>query len=111
VAHMRPFIVTRFIRQSASGQAYSSGQAYHSQYVLNDTAYDSVLERQSSGDELTVYGGMHIEASDGKVGKRIAQIDKQGEAGAEMTEVPEIPTRAGRGRTGDCTRRVSETGT
>ena len=69
VAHMRPFIVTRFIRQSASGQAYSSGQAYHSQYVLNDTAYDTVQEEDIPQSELAVYGGMHIEASDGNVGK------------------------------------------
>ena len=69
VAGMHPFIVTRFVQQSASGQAYSSGEAYHSQYVLNDTAYDSVQERQIPEDELAVYGGMIIKATDGEVGK------------------------------------------
>lgn len=68
VAHMRPFIVTRFIQQSASGQAYGSGMAYHSQYVVNNTAYDSVLERQIPGEELAVFCGMLIKATDGEVG-------------------------------------------
>ncbi len=44
-------------------------------------------------------------------GKRIAQLDKKGEADAEMVSVPEMPTRAGRGRAGDRMQSVSETGT
>jgi len=69
LAKMPPFVVDRLIRQSGSGQAYASGAAYHSQYVVNDTAYDSVQEEQMPAGELAVYSGMQIEASDGKVGK------------------------------------------
>jgi sporulation protein YlmC with PRC-barrel domain len=69
VARMDPFIITRFIQESGSGQAYGSGEAYTSQYVLNDTAYDSVKEEQIPQGELSVYSGMHVQASDGKVGK------------------------------------------
>ena len=69
VARMRPFIVTQFIRESGSGQAYASGEAYHSQYVVNDTAYDSVQEENIPLGELAVYCGMHVQATDGKVGK------------------------------------------
>ena len=67
--HMQPFIVTQYIQESGSGQAYASGEAYYSQYVVNDTAYDSVQEENIPQGELAVYCGMHIEASDGKVGK------------------------------------------
>lgn len=69
LARMDPFIVKRFIQESGSGQAYSSGEAYTSQYVLNDTAYDSVQEEQIPQGELSIYSGMHVQASDGKVGK------------------------------------------
>ena len=69
LARMDPFIVKRFIQESGSGQAYGSGEAYTSQYVLNDTAYDSVQEEQIPQGELSVYSGMHVQASDGKVGK------------------------------------------
>ena len=37
--------------------------------MLNDTAYDSVKEEQIPQGELSVYSGMHVQASDGKVGK------------------------------------------
>jgi sporulation protein YlmC with PRC-barrel domain len=69
LAKMPPFVVDRLIRESASGQAYASGEAYSSQYVLNDTAYDSVPEEHIPAGELAVYSGMQVEASDGKVGK------------------------------------------
>ena len=69
VAHMQPFIVTRFIQESGSGQAYATGAEYTSQYVLNDTAYDSFQVEDIPQGELSVYCGMHVEASDGKVGK------------------------------------------
>jgi hypothetical protein len=69
VAKMPPFVVDRLIRQSPSGQAYTSGAAYSSQYVLNDTAYDNVQEEKIPAGELAVYSGMEMEASDGKVGK------------------------------------------
>jgi len=69
VALMPPFIVTRFIQETGSGTAYASGGAYTSQYVINNTGYDSVQERKIPQGELAVYGGMHIQAADGKVGK------------------------------------------
>jgi sporulation protein YlmC with PRC-barrel domain len=69
VAHMQPFIVTRFIQETGSGQAYASGGAYTSQYVINDTGYDSFQVENIPQGELAVYCGMHVEASDGKVGK------------------------------------------
>ena len=69
VAKMPPFIVDQLIRESPSGQAYTSGAGYHSQYVLNDTAYDNVREEQIPAGELAIYSGMTMEAADGKVGK------------------------------------------
>lgn len=69
VVKMPDFIVSNFIQQSGSGMAYSSGEAYHSQYVINDTAYDTVQEENIPAGELALFSGMHIAASDGKVGK------------------------------------------
>jgi len=74
VAQLSPFIVSNFIQESASGRAYASGQAYHSQYVINDTAYDSVQAENIPEGELALHSGMHIEASDGKVGKLDALV-------------------------------------
>ena len=69
LAKLAPFIVSNFVQESASRQAYSSGAAYNSQYVINDTAYDSFQEKNIPEGELALHSGMHIEASDGKVGK------------------------------------------
>ncbi len=69
VAKMSPFIVSNFIRESAPGKAYASGDAYTSEYVINDTAYDDIPEENIPEGELALHSGMHIEASDGKVGK------------------------------------------
>lgn len=69
VAKMTPFIVSNFIQESAEGRAYASGEAYHSQYVVDDTAYDEVQETTAPADSLSLYTGMQIEATDGKVGK------------------------------------------
>ena len=69
LAKMPPFIVTSFIQESASGMAYQSGAAYTFPYVINDTAYDSVQERNIPAEELALYRGMQIEATDSKVGK------------------------------------------
>jgi sporulation protein YlmC with PRC-barrel domain len=69
VAKMAPFVVSNFIRESAPGQAYASGQAYTSQYVIDDTAYDEVQERNVPKGEFALYSGMRVEACDGKVGK------------------------------------------
>ena len=69
VAAMQPFIVDDFVQESASGMAYESGDAYSSQFVVNDTAYDSVEAENMPKGELGLYSGMEIEASDGKIGK------------------------------------------
>ena len=53
----------------AVGMAYQSGAAYTFPYVINDTAYTSVKERNIPPGELALYTGMQIEATDGKVGK------------------------------------------
>ena len=49
--------------------AYASGDAYTSQYVVNDTGYDSVQAENIPKGELGIYSGMQIQASDGKIGK------------------------------------------
>jgi sporulation protein YlmC with PRC-barrel domain len=69
VAQMAPFFASNFIRESAPGRAYASGQAYTSQYVIDDTAYDEVRERNIPEGELALYSGMRVEATDGKLGK------------------------------------------
>ena len=74
VEDMTPFIVTNFIPQSAPGYAYATGEAYHSQYVVNDTGYDAVNELIIPAGEEEVYSGMHVQATDGKVGKLDALV-------------------------------------
>ena len=69
VVKMDPFIVTRFIQETREGMAYAFGGAYTSQYVINDTGYDSVQEEEIPQDDLSVYCGMTVKASDGEVGK------------------------------------------
>jgi sporulation protein YlmC with PRC-barrel domain len=69
VAKMGPFVVADLIQQSPSGGAYSYGDGYSAQYVLDDTAYDEVEEQEVPEGELALYGGMHVEAADGRVGK------------------------------------------
>jgi len=69
VASLGPFVVADFVQQSPSGGAYSSGDAYSAQYVVDDTAYDEVHEEQIPEGEFGLYCGMHVEASDGRVGK------------------------------------------
>jgi sporulation protein YlmC with PRC-barrel domain len=69
VAGMPPFIEAHVIQESVSGQAYSSGEAYVSQYVYNNTAYDVLPEANVPAGELAICSGMHVAASDGRVGK------------------------------------------
>lgn len=66
VAAMQPFVVSHLVQQSPSPSvdAYS----YSSQYVFNDTAYESVSEREVPEGALAVVSGMAVEASNGKVG-------------------------------------------
>jgi len=74
VSHMPPFMVTHFVQESGSGMAYASGEAYTSQYAIDDTAYDSVTDAEVPVGELSVYSGMEVEATDGKVGKLDALV-------------------------------------
>jgi len=74
VAKMAPFLVSNFIRESAPGKAYASGVAYTSEYVIDDTAYDEVQERNVPAGELALHSGMHLEAMDGHVGKLDALV-------------------------------------
>jgi sporulation protein YlmC with PRC-barrel domain len=69
VTKMAPFVVSNFVRESAPGQAYASSQAYTAQYVIDDTAYDEVRERNIPAGELALHSGMRVEATDGKLGK------------------------------------------
>lgn len=69
VAAMQPFIVDHFVQESGSGTAWSSGDAYSSQYVINDTGYDNVQAANMPKGGLEIYAGMKVEASDGKIGK------------------------------------------
>jgi sporulation protein YlmC with PRC-barrel domain len=69
VAKLGPFVVTDLVQQSGPGGAYSSGEGYSAEYVLDDTAYDEVEEQSIPEGELALYGGMHVEASDRRVGK------------------------------------------
>jgi len=64
VSHMDPFIVTEMIQESGSGTAYSSGDDYTSQYVVNDTGYDSVNVEQVPQGEMAISAGMKVQTSD-----------------------------------------------
>jgi sporulation protein YlmC with PRC-barrel domain len=69
VAKLGPFVVADLIQQSAPGGACSSGDGYSAQYVVDDTAYDEVAVREIPEGGLALYGGMHVEASGGRIGK------------------------------------------
>lgn len=66
---MPPFIVTQFMQESAPGTPSQSSSAYLFPYVVNDTAYDKVQVRNIPPEEIALYSGMHIEATDAKIGK------------------------------------------
>ena len=66
---MAPFVVTQVIQESGSGTAYASGDAYTSQYVVNDTGYDTDHVEQVPQGEMTLKSGMKVQASDHTVGK------------------------------------------
>ena len=74
VEAMPPFIVTNFVAQSAPGYAYATGEAYCSQYVVNETGYDAVNEPDIPAGEAEVHSGMHVQAADGKVGRLDALV-------------------------------------
>jgi sporulation protein YlmC with PRC-barrel domain len=85
VAKLPPFIESNFVQETALGKAYVSdmgydhvGEAAYTRggvftypYVINNTAYDHIYnyEENIPEGELALHHGMHIEASDGKVGK------------------------------------------
>lgn len=68
LAKLPPFIVEKYMQESAPGKAYQSGAAYKFPYVVNDTAYTTVKERNVPAGELALSSGMQIKATDDKVG-------------------------------------------
>ena len=68
VAGMPPFIQGQMMPESMTGKAFS-GDAYTSQYVFNNTAYELVQVENLPPGELAICSGMQIAATDGKVGK------------------------------------------
>ena len=86
VGEMKPFLVDHFVQESPTGKAYegagswskaftrgagsayAKGGAYASQYVVNDTGYDSVRDANIPKGERSIHAGMEIKATDGKVG-------------------------------------------
>jgi hypothetical protein len=85
VQKMPAFVVTDFVQESPSGYAYASGEAYHSEYVINDTAYDSFDDEVVPSGEVSIHSGMLVEASDGKVG-RLDELVLDGQSG-EVTHL------------------------
>jgi hypothetical protein len=98
VARMSPFIVKRFVAQSSGKDSgYNPEQVYHCDYILGGTqiadaeagspysasqhrgvqadyvisgkAYDSIDEEQVPKGELSIHSGMHIHATDGRMGR------------------------------------------
>ena len=71
VAGMPPFIEAHLMQESMSGKASPSraSDAYASQYVFNTTAYELVQVENIQAGELAICSGMHVAATDGKVGK------------------------------------------
>jgi hypothetical protein len=69
VAKMPPFIVSSFVRRPAPGNAYSPDPVYAPRYVIGDTAYDEVQELNIPEGGLALHSGMHVEATDGHLGK------------------------------------------
>jgi len=71
VDQMPPFMVTQYIQESAPGGAYNTntGLVYTYEYVVNDTGYDEFNVESIPAGELALYRGMHVEASDGKIGR------------------------------------------
>lgn len=97
VARMSPFIIKRFVPQAAGKDSgYDPEQVYHCDYVLGGTqitdfeagspysasqhrgvqadyvvgnkAYDSYDEEQLPTGEISVHSGMHVHATDGRMG-------------------------------------------
>jgi sporulation protein YlmC with PRC-barrel domain len=67
VAAMQPFVVSHLVQQSPSPS--NDANAYASQYVFNDTAYEEVAEEELPEGTLGIVSGMSVEATDGPVGK------------------------------------------
>ena len=66
---MPPFIKAQLIQESMAGKAFPSGDAYASQYVFNNTAYEVAQVENIPAGELAICSGMHVAASDGNVGR------------------------------------------
>ncbi len=93
VSVMKPFLVDHFVQQSPSGKAYDwkggtssmfsfrSHDAYSSQYVVNNTGYDSIRDARIPEGERSIHAGMEIKATDGEVGK-LDELVLDGKSGA-----------------------------
>jgi sporulation protein YlmC with PRC-barrel domain len=68
LADMPPFMETHFIRQSPEGRAFAHRSAYQARYIVNSNTYATVRSGGIPDDDFALYGGMQVEASDGKVG-------------------------------------------
>ena len=68
VADMEPYQETHFIRQSPEGRAFAHRSAYQARYIVNSNTYATVQSGAIPDDDIALYGGMQVEASDGKVG-------------------------------------------
>jgi sporulation protein YlmC with PRC-barrel domain len=80
VADMPPFIVTRYIQETAPGRVGQSISSYYFAYglgpstldeyslIVNDTGYDAYDAANIPANELALASGMDIEATDGKIG-------------------------------------------
>ena len=67
LAHMDPFVVTQVIQQTGSGAAFSGDVP--SQFVLNNTGYDTIDAENVPAGEIALSPGMKIKATDHTVGK------------------------------------------
>lgn len=97
VGEMKPFLVDHFVQESPTGKAYGwgggtasmhsfrSGNAYSSQYVVNDTGYDNIRDANIPEGERSIHAGMEVKATDGKVGT-LDELVLDGDSG-EITHI------------------------
>jgi hypothetical protein len=67
---MEPFITTRYIEPEVSTEAktYWGANSYVAPLVINDSAPNIIQEEHIPLGELAVHRGMHVDATDGRVG-------------------------------------------
>ncbi len=67
---MEPFITTRYIEptESIEEETYWGADSYVAPLVINDSAPNIIQEEHIPLGELAVHRGMHVDATDGRVG-------------------------------------------